>query len=120
MQNNYATLGIGLILVALLTLLCDPFMLWMPPPAQTAVLLGVVLLLIAWAGFVLREKASDEREALHARHAGRVSYLAGLAVLTLALLLQGLAHDIDPWIVVALGTMVLTKLAAHWHLDRHC
>ncbi len=120
MQNNYAPLTTGFALVVLLVLLTDPFMLWMPAPAQMAVLLGAVVLAIIWAGFVMRERAHDERDALHARHAGRVAYLSGLGVLTLGLIYQGLAHAIDPWIVVALGVMVIAKLATRFYLDHYC
>lgn len=120
MKNNYSSLVTGIVLVSLLTLLSDPFMLWMPEPAQMMVLLCVVILAIVWAGFVMRERAHDERDSLHSLHAGRVSYLSGLFVLTLALLVQGLSDAIDIWIVASLGVMVVAKIIARWYLDRNC
>ena len=56
-------------------------------------------------------RADDERENLHRLQAGRAAYIAGIAVLTAALLWQGfIGHHVDPWIAVALGAMVFAKL----------
>jgi len=119
MQNKLSYIITAIVLVVLLVLLSDPFMLWMPMGAQLTVLLAAAVFACAWAGFVLYERASDEREALHAMHAGRIAYLSGVAVLTLALVFQGLAHAIDPWITLALGVMVVAKLAARLYSDIH-
>jgi hypothetical protein len=51
-------------------------------------------------------------------HAGRTAYLSGIAVLLLALIVQGFAHAIDPWIMLALGVMVVAKLGARLFFDR--
>lgn len=107
-----------LIFLALLVLLSDPFMLFMPPAATMTALALSVVILCAWAGFVAYEKANDEREILHRMHAGRTAYLAGLAMLTLALLVQGLSHDIDPWIAAALGVMVVAKFIGRIYFER--
>jgi len=117
MANKFSYIGTAVVLVALLVLLSDPFMLWMPMGAQLTVLLGAAVLVCVWTGFVLYERANDEREALHTMHAGRVAYLSGIAVLTLALIVQGLNHAIDPWISAALGTMVVAKLAARLYAE---
>jgi len=119
MKNKFSYITTAVVLVALLVLLSDPFMLWMPMGAQLAVLLAAAALACVWAGLVLYERASDEREALHAMHAGRVAYLAGIVVLTLALVSQGLAHASDPWIPLALGVMVVAKLSARLYSDIH-
>ena len=112
MKNNIFSVFVALVLVTLLALLTDPFMLWMPPMAGMAVLLGATVLLCAWAGLVMYEKRGDEREEAHRMHADRLAYLAGIASLTFALVIQGLSHHIDLWVAVALGSMVLAKLAA--------
>ena len=112
MKHNFTHMVTALLLVVLLVLLTDPFMLWMPALGAMALLLCATILVCVWAGFVMYEKAGDERETMHRMHAGRVAYLAGIAVLTLALVVQGLSHHIDPWIAGALGMMVLAKLIA--------
>lgn len=119
MANKLFHIGTAAVLVALLILLSDPFMLWMPAQAQTAALLGAAILACLWAGFVMYEHANDEREALHKMHAGRAAYLSGIAILTLALIFQGLAHNIDPWVSAALAAMVISKLAARLYLEHY-
>ena len=119
MANKLFYIGTAVFLVGLLVLLSDPLMLWMPAGAQMTALLGAAVLACVWAGFVMYERASDEREMLHKMHAGRVAYLSGIAVLTLALVFQGFAHDIDPWISVALGTMVISKLVSRFYSEQY-
>ncbi|MEK9176928.1 MAG: hypothetical protein AAB923_01390 [Patescibacteria group bacterium] len=119
MANKYLPVAAAVLLVVLLGLLTDPLMFWMPEPAQMVALLCAAVLAALWAGLVLYEKSNDEREAAHAMHAGRVAYLSGIAVLTVALVAQGLAHDIDPWVTFALGTMVVAKLIARWHAEHY-
>ena len=119
MKNKLLYIGTAVFLLGLLTLLSDPFMLWMPAEAQMVALLAAAVLVAVWAGFVMYEKADDEREALHTMHAGRVAYLSGIAVLTLALVFEGFAHAIDPWISLALGVMVVSKLGARLYSERY-
>ncbi len=85
---------------------------------EMIVLLCVTLLMLTWAGFVMFEEATDEREIMLRMHAGRVAYLGGIGVLLVALVVQGYAHVIDPWIMLALGVMVVFKLGARLYLDR--
>ncbi len=87
--------------------------------AQMAVLLGATVLLALWAGLVMYERAPDEREAIHRMNAGRMAYLSGVVMLTVALVTQGLAHDIDPWVSVTLGTMVFVKLFSRFYFERY-
>lgn len=83
------------------------------------VLLGAAVLACVWAGFVMYEETNDEREILHKMHAGRIAYLSGIAILTLALIFQGLAHNIDPWISTALAVMVISKLIARLYSEHY-
>lgn len=119
MKNKFFHIGTAVVLVGLLILLSDPFMLWMPAEAQMMVLLGAAALACVWAGFVMYERSDDEREMLHKMHAGRIAYLSGIAVLTLALIFQGFAHTIDPWVSVALGVMVVSKLLARFYSESY-
>ena len=119
MANKLLYLFIAVVLVVLLVLLSDPFMLWMPAPAQMVILLAIAVLVCVWSGFVMYEHTSDERDALHRMNAARMAYLSGLGVLTTALVVQGLAHDIDVWISITLGVMVLVKLGSRFYSDKY-
>lgn len=119
MANKLFHIGTAVVLVGLLTLLSDPFMVWMPGIAQMTALLGAAILACVWAGFVMYERTGDERDALHRMNAGRMAYLSGIAVLTIALVVQGFAHSIDPWVSSALGVMVLVKLGSRFYSDKY-
>jgi len=117
MHKSYVHLLVGLVLSFFLLVLADLIPFWMPMMGQMVALLIVVVLLLVWAGFVLKEHAHDEREALLTMRSGRTAYLAGLAMLLLALIVQGMAHAIDPWIAGALLVMVLAKLGTRLFVE---
>ncbi len=119
MKNNSIQIAIAVILTVLLLALGDLFPFWMPTMNEMAILLVITLLLIVWAGFIMKENAHDEREVLHKMHAGRFAYLSGIGVLTVALVSQGIAHTIDPWITVALIVMVITKIGARIYSEKY-
>lgn len=99
--------------------LVNPMEVWMPTPAHMALLAAAVVLFGAFAVFVLRERAGDERESEHRSFAGRIAFLVGSAVLLIAIVAQSLAHMLDPWLVVALIVMLLGKSAAHAYSARY-
>lgn len=106
------------ILATLLILIVNPLHLWMPGVAHMiifAVLFGVFG---AYASFVLRENAEDEREILHRMKAGRAAFLTGSGILVLGITLQGIRHATDPWLPAALAGMIFAKLAARAWSDR--
>jgi len=107
------------VLVVLLLALTDPFMYWMPESAAMVALLVAAGMVAVFAGFMLKENGGDERDATHRAFAGRVAYLAGLGVLTIALLVQGFSHTLDMWVPLALGTMVIAKIAARIFAERY-
>ena len=118
MNNKTLHIGVALTLVFFLLALADVLPFWMPDMNEMIVLLIVALLMLTWTAFVMYEGASDEREVMLRMHAGRVAYLSGICVLLIALIVQGFTHMIDPWIMVALGVMVVSKLCARLFLDR--
>lgn len=97
--------------------LADLVPFWMPKMGEMMVLLMVTILLLAWAGFVMFENAVDEREEQLKFQSGRIAYLAGIGTLLIALVVQGFAHAIDPWIPVVLTVMVLAKFCTHHFLE---
>jgi hypothetical protein len=94
-------------------------MLWMPPMAVTGAILFVSVIICIWSGFVMMERGGDEREMFHRINAGRVAYLSGIAVLTVAVVVQGISHHIDPWVAGTLAVMVVSKILARMYLDRY-
>ena len=112
-------IALNAVLVLLLVSLTDPFMVLMPSAAQMAALLCAAALLAVWAGLVMREQATDEREAHHRMSADRHAYLVGITMLTIALIAQGFAHTIDSWIPLTLAGMILAKAASRWWAERY-
>lgn len=49
-----------------------------------------------FAGFILKEKPRDEREAWHRMYADRIAFLVGTAILLVAIAVQGLGYVLDP------------------------
>ncbi len=119
MKSNLTHIFLAIALVILLLLLTDPFMYWMPPLVATLALLLIAAIMCVWTFFVMKESGGDERELLHRMHAGRIAYLSGSAVLTIALVVQGLQHEIDPWIALTLVVMVLAKLVSRIYFERY-
>lgn len=119
MKNNIFYISISIVLLLLLLLLNDPFMFWMPSGMEMIVLLVATALTGLWAGLLMKEQATDEREAEHRLRAGHLGYFSGILVLTTALLFQGFTHTIDPWITVALAVMILTKVITRHHSEHH-
>ncbi len=110
---------IVIILLFLLTLIGNPFMFWMPSMVMVSSLVIIAALVFTWACFMVSETASDEREELHRSHASRAAYLSAAAVLTLALIYQGLTNHIDFWIPLTLAVMILAKLITRFYVDTY-
>lgn len=118
MKNKTFHIFVAIALVVLLTLLSD-LTPWMPPMAGMMALLAAAVLLAVFAGFVMHENGGDEREVAHRMNAGRIAYLSGIGTLTIALIVQGFAHAIDPWILITLGVMVLAKIVSRFYSDKY-
>jgi hypothetical protein len=115
-KDNLIEVILGFLVIALLLLLINPSeVIWMPD--MFAMLLVAALLIISslYLGFLWRERVVDEREALHRLHAGRNAYLVGIAVLVIGVAYQSYSHELDPWLAVTLGTMLLGKIVAIWY-----
>lgn len=117
MNKKYLQIGVVIVLTFFLLTLADLVPFWMPMMGQMTALLIVAVLLAVWAGFVMQEKAHDEREVTLKMKSGRVAYLSGLGMLMVALVVQGFSHSIDPWIAVSLAVMVVTKLLSRLYLE---
>jgi len=116
-KSRLLPISIATVLCFLLLVVADFVPFWMPMMGELVALVVVVVLLIGWAAFILFEESHDEREVHIKMQSGRIAYLCGIGFLGLALIIQSVAHDVDPWIAGALGVMVVTKLAARLYLD---
>ncbi len=120
MKNNILNESIvALVLVVLATFLLNPLNLWMPGMTVMAIMGGVLVAFALFASFVLREDVRDEREGVHRMYAGRTAFLAGASVILLGLSVQSFNDSIDPWLVMALVSMVLSKIGARIYVDRN-
>ncbi len=100
---------IGIIIILLLLLVLNPGDIWMPTLVQmtcSTILLGTFAI---FSFFVWKEKATDEREQQHRLIAGRFAFIIGSGILVIALFAQSITHTVDPWIVVALAAMIISK-----------
>ena len=99
------------IFILILILLLNPFHFWMPEKLVYIMLGGTLVLFGVYVSFVVQEKPQDERESLHRFIANRSAYLLGSAILVIAIVYQGFAAAaIDPWLLIVLGVMVITKM----------
>lgn len=119
MRNNLLETFVTVCLITLAILLLNPFYFWMPDMLVIAILAITLGLFGVFASFVLRERVVDERDGLHRTLAGRNAFLAGSGVLTVAIVVQGYAHSVDPWLIVALITMIIVKIATRVWSDKN-
>jgi hypothetical protein len=111
-MNTIFEVIFGGVILMILAVFLNPTHLLMPESVNTMLVLGLVIAFLVFVGVVWREKADDEREALHIQKAGRLSFLVGISVLVVGVTVQATMHEIDPWLVFALSGMVLTKLVS--------
>ncbi len=120
MKNNFTReLIFAVALVVLAVLLLNPFHFWMPNIAVMCMLAIALALFGIFASFVLKEKVFDERDSVHRTLAGRNAFLSGATVIVLGIVFQGFKHSIDPWLVIALITMVIVKIASRIWTNNH-
>jgi len=109
-MNNIFEFSLGGIILVILIIFLNPTHLLMPDSLNTMLVLGFLIAFLVFVGMVWRERASDERDALHIQKAGRLSFLVGVVILAMGVVVQASMHEIDPWLVFGLSGMVLTKL----------
>lgn len=119
MKNNLMETLVTACLVILAILLLNPFEFWMPDMMVMALLAGTLGLFGLFASCIMRERMGDERDAQHRTLAGRNAFLAGSGVLTLGIVIQGYSHSVDPWLVIALITMIIVKIGTRAWSDRN-
>ena len=120
MKNNLTLEGIvAAVLVVLLMLILNPMHFWMPNMAHMSVLGLLIMMFVAYAAFILREKAEDERDVLHRMVAARAGFFTGTTLLTLGVFIDALDGTADKWLVLTLVAMIIAKLAARFYADKN-
>ncbi len=110
----------GALFVLLLLAFADPLMVFMPTPLFYCISALFIATAALFVGLILRERPQDEREEAHIRQAGRVGYLLGTLVLTLGVVVESMVHHtVDPWLLVALGALIVGKFVTYSYLTRH-
>jgi hypothetical protein len=119
MKSNFLEVAVSVLLIGLAVLVLNPFHFWMPD-MMVLCMLGIALVIFGiFASFVLREGSVDEREDQHKALAGRNAFLTGAGVLMIGIVVQGYMHVVDPWLVIALITMILVKILSRRWSDTH-
>jgi len=106
--------SIALIIILLAFMSPSPLLM---PMAGTLLVVIFVIAYITYIALFWKESAKDEREELHILFSGRVSFIVGITFLSVGVVKQSLAHEIDPWLVTALIAMVLAKSIARIYSD---
>ena len=106
--------------VVVLTLLLNPFGFFMPNELMYIMLGAVLVLFGVYMSFVLSENPKDEREQLHRYIANRSAYVWGSVALVVGIIYQGISDgQIDNWLLIVLGVMVISKVASLYYSDKH-
>lgn len=99
---------IGVVLLAVLAFVT--FSPHLSKPLMTLSMSALAILVLAFIFFIVREQPRDEREVLHSLKGGQVSYLVGAIVLLVGIVVQSFAHDLDLYLPLTLGVMIIAKL----------
>jgi len=111
MKKYFSESVMAFILLVLLICFVNPFGWWMPTSVHM-VLLGMMIAAFSlFSLLVWRERYVDEREVFHGMLAARFAYLAGALVLVLGITIEAFQHNINPWLPLSLGVMVIAKMA---------
>jgi len=111
MKNKFISeLILSVVLIGLLLFFLNPVLVFLPRPMHPFMIPLLVILFIILAGMLWKERPGDEREQLHTFIASRFAYFAGVAVLTIAIVVQHGQGSIDPWLIIAICIMLLAKI----------
>jgi hypothetical protein len=119
-HNRTHEVGISVALIALFVALLNPFHLWMPDMIHMLLLALGVVVFGAYAAFVVRERALDERDGVHRMRSGRAAFLVGAGALVCGILYESGTGSVDIWLVFVLVLMVVTKVGVRFYNDRYC
>ena len=85
----------------------------MPNMMLTVFVTLLIVLFSIFVGFVWGEKVQDEREHFLSLTAGKVAFLIGAGILVVGIVIESFSYNApDPWLLAALGGMVLAKIGS--------
>jgi len=119
MKNNIKEIILTICIIVIAVLLLNPFEFWMPNLLVMCMLATILGLFGLFAGLILREGSKDERDDIHKGLAGRNAFLVGSVILVLGIVVQGYDHKVDPWIVLALISMIVAKVVTRIWTDKN-
>lgn len=100
----------SIIILVITIIFLNPTHLTMPESVVSMLTLGLILSFLIFSALILREHTTDERESMHRLVSGRISYLSGVGILIVGIVVQATMHEIDKWLVISLCVMVLSKI----------
>ncbi len=115
MSKFFSETVVATTLVIILIWFINPFGFLMTTTFHMTLLGLIVALFAIFAMFLWRETVEDEREQLIRFIATRFAYTTVGSVLLIGTILQALSHAIDPWIPLALTSMVIAKIIGRWY-----
>ena len=110
---------VGCGVLALSVVLLNPFGVFMPDMLVIALVAIMLVAFSFFSVFIIKESARDEREVLLRMVASRYAFLLGAAILMAGITYQTFSHDVDPWLVVALASMIGAKIITRVYVDMH-
>lgn len=116
--KKHSEIIIAILFLVAMFFALDPFDWYMPSMAEMMFLVFLVVVFAIFSVFVWREGKGDERQVMHRMLAGRLAFLAGMTVLIIAIVVQSLAHQLDHWLIITLGVMVIAKLGGLLYGER--
>ena len=103
----------SIILLRILIFLINPYNIIMPTELEALLIGSLITIFMLFSILIWKEGARDERENAYRSQAGRVSFLVGGLILVIGIGYQTVTYMIDPWLVLALIGMILTKIFSH-------
>lgn len=100
--------SILIVVIAISFVLVDS--LTMPMTITSLLVVALFLAFLVFAAFLWKGKPLDEREFVHSLTAARVSYLVGVGILVIGVIVQAIMHNIDIWLILTLSMMVTTRI----------
>ncbi len=101
--NKNSEIIIASLFIVFLFLCLNPFGWFMYSMWEMLILVALVIIFAIFTIFVWKE---GKGEMLAGRHA----FLVGTTTLIAGIVVQSLQHDLDHWLVITLGVMVLAKI----------
>lgn len=107
--SSFLELAVTLVILLLLLVIANPWYMWMPKMSEMVLSCLLLLALVLYAVFILREQVRDERDEYYRLVLSRLALLTTSGVLVIGLLVGLSEKAVDPWLAGALAALVVTK-----------